>query len=369
MARLLLYLHDLSATGVTRNALALAAALASDHDITLATGRATGTLAAEAAGAIDLGGHGPRAAHRLRTLARALSPALALSAGNRGHPFFFAALAGLPHLRRLYRFSNDIDHRDSRGRRRWWKPLADSAQLALLRHSADHLIAVSQPLAADPRLAAIPLTLIPNSIDIAATRGAAALPCPHPWATDQGPPFIIGIGRLTPQKDFATLIAAFALLRRQRALRLLILGDGPQRPALDAQVAALGLTGWVSLPGSLPNPMPLLARAAVFGLPSLWEGASNALLEALALNTPIVASRTAGNAVTVLDHGAHGLLVPPGDPAALAQALLLQTGAEAIRPGTRASHFSRETALDQWRRLLANEAARLPPLAPPARFP
>jgi glycosyltransferase involved in cell wall biosynthesis len=359
----LLYLHDLSATGVTRNALALAAALAADRPVHLVCGRASGTLAAEAAALSPhcLGGHGAAAVARLRRLARALPPHVALSAGNRGHLLFAAALAGVGQRRCIYRFSNDIDHRDASGRQAWWKPASDRAQLALLRCCADHVVTVSHALAADPRLAGVACTAIPNGVDTGAIIAAAALPCDHPWALPGAPPFAMAIGRLAAQKDFATLISALAIARRTRPLRLLIAGDGPQRAMLQQCIAAHGLADCVQLAGALANPQPLLARAAVFALPSLWEGASNALLEALALRIPIVASSSAGNAATVLDGGRHGVLVPPGDAVALAAALLAQAGHSPVRPGNRAQAFDRQTGLRQWRALVAAQAQRLPP--------
>jgi glycosyltransferase involved in cell wall biosynthesis len=88
-----------------------------------------------------------------------------------------------------------------------------------------------------------------------------------------------------------------------------------------------------------------VARAATFVLPSLWEGASNALLEAVACDVPIVASRSAGNAQEVLGYGRFGLLVDPLDVKGMAQAILYQTSADACRPGNRAADYSADDAL------------------------
>jgi glycosyltransferase involved in cell wall biosynthesis len=88
-----------------------------------------------------------------------------------------------------------------------------------------------------------------------------------------------------------------------------------------------------------------MREAGLFALPSLWEGSSNVLLEALACGTPIVASRTAGDAELILDRGRFGLLADPADPADWAGAILRQLGSERVLPGDRADGFSRQAAL------------------------
>lgn len=367
MLPVLIYVHDLSATGVVRNALALAHHLAAERPTILICGRAVGPLAEQARDldVIDLGGHDLTAITRFRRHARRIAPAVAISAGNRGHPWFFAALVGLPGLRRVYRFSNDIDHRDSSGRRAWWKPLADGLQLALLRGSADHIVTVSPALASDIRLARVGVTAIPNGVDVSAIRAASQAPIEHAWFKDGGPPVVMGIGRLTRQKDFGTLLAAMSLVRHRQPARLLILGDGPFRSELHAQAQQLGLgPDALDMPGVLPNPHPLLVRAACFALPSLWEGASNALLEAIALDVPCIASATAGNAADVLGSGDYGVVVAPGDPPALAQAILRQVGPQPVRPAGRAAAFDRAAGLAAWSRLVTSEAAMLAPPPP-----
>jgi glycosyltransferase involved in cell wall biosynthesis len=110
----------------------------------------------------------------------------------------------------------------------------------------------------------------------------------------------------------------------------------------------VGIADAIQILEPMANPMPYIARASVLALPSWWEGASNVLLEALACGTPIVASRTAGNAEDVLDFGRYGLLVDPDDAEGMAIALLLQTSSEAQFPGDRASEFCREAMLNAY---------------------
>jgi glycosyltransferase involved in cell wall biosynthesis len=127
---------------------------------------------------------------------------------------------------------------------------------------------------------------------------------------------------LQRQKDFPTLIRAFARVRQTRPCRLVIIGEGRERPALEALIGQLGLTGQVDLPGFQPNPLPFLARASLFVLSSAWEGSPNVLTEAMALGTPVVATDCPSGPAELLDGGRIAPLVPVGDPEALARMVL-----------------------------------------------
>ncbi len=372
-AKIAIFVFDLSATGVVRNALALAAALATDHDVEIVTCR-LGDMARGAAGVpvTVLGDGGRIGPGALLSLARALRahvvatrPALTISAGNRGHPLFLAALKGLRGFRRIYRFSNDIDHaRGGRGKGTLTR-LGDAAQLALLAGDADRIVLVSSHLLGDPRLAAAAArgqaVVIENGVDVDRIRARAAAPCPHPFAAPGMPPFVLAMGRFAEQKNFPTLIDAVALANGTRPLNLIILGGGSEaaREALLAQAYERGLATHFDLPGVVDNPFPWAVRAGVFALPSWWEGASNALLEALACGTPIVASARAGNAASVLDDGRYGLIADPGDAGAWAAALLRQTGPveRRVLPGDRADAYRLDRTLAAWRALIDAELA------------
>ena len=93
---------------------------------------------------------------------------------------------------------------------------------------------------------------------------------------------ILGVGRLEEQKDFFTLIKAFDILRRKISSRLIILGDGEQRQALEDLIRTSGLQDLVELPGFELNPFAFMKRASVFVLSSRWEGLPNVLIQALA---------------------------------------------------------------------------------------
>jgi sugar transferase (PEP-CTERM/EpsH1 system associated) len=133
---------------------------------------------------------------------------------------------------------------------------------------------------------------------------------------------IVGtVGRLDPVKDQAALVRAFAALRSGHPEALLILaGEGPCRPDLTRLISELGLAGRVRLLGDCPDVALVLAALDLFVLPSIAEGMSNTLLEAMAAGIPVVATRVGGNPELVED-GAAGRLVPPQDPAALAEVM------------------------------------------------
>lgn len=132
---------------------------------------------------------------------------------------------------------------------------------------------------------------------------------------------ILNVGRLAPQKAQDVLLAAFALLVRDApGWRLVILGDGPERPALALRARALGVEQLVDFPG-YSDPWPYYARASVFALPSHFEGTPNALLEAMSMGVPAVVTDASGGPLEVVSNGVSGIVVPPGDPTALAAAL------------------------------------------------
>ncbi|RDI95089.1 glycosyltransferase [Meiothermus sp. QL-1] len=168
-------------------------------------------------------------------------------------------------------------------------------------------------------------------------------PLDHPWFQPGEPPVLLGVGRLTRQKNFPNLVRAFAEVHQRRPARLLILGEGEERAALEGLVRSLGLEGAVALPGFVQNPYPYMKRAAVFVLSSDWEGLPTVLIEALALGTPVVATDCPSGPREILQNGRFGRLVPVGDAQALAGALeatLLEPRPsipeEAYRPYTQA---------------------------------
>jgi glycosyltransferase involved in cell wall biosynthesis len=228
-----------------------------------------------------------------------------------------------------------------RSMRRWY-PRADAA------------VAPSPGVAADlERLAGVApgrLHVIPNPIVNAALDRAAAEPLDHPWFAPGQPPVILGAGSLEPRKDFPTLLRAFARLREGRAARLVILGEGRERDALQRLAGELGIASDVDLPGYADNPYRWMSRAAVFVLCSRREGSGAVLVEALACRTPVVATDCPTGPAEILAHGRLGPLVEVGDDAGLAEALArvlerpldgaaLRGGVESFRADTAARQY------------------------------
>jgi glycosyltransferase involved in cell wall biosynthesis len=175
----------------------------------------------------------------------------------------------------------------------------------------------------------------------------------HPWFAPGQPPVILAVGRLTQQKDFPTLLRAFARFRRHRAGRLVILGEGEDRPTLEGLVSELGLAEDVALPGFRDNAMSHMASAALFVLSSAWEGLPTVLIEALAAGTRVVSTDCPSGPREILQEGLLGDLVPVGDEAALADAM-----AEALDrppghiPLQALAPFTRDAAVDHYLQLI-----------------
>lgn len=187
------------------------------------------------------------------------------------------------------------------------------------------LIAVSQGVADDVlAITGMPkdqVCVIRNPTISEAMLVAAESAPEHPWLAPGQPPVVLGVGRLTEQKDFPTLLRAFALLLSEQDARLVILGEGGDREKLEELAKALGIVDKMALPGFQTNPWSWMRRAAVFVLSSRWEGSPNGLTEALALGTPVVSTDCPSGPRELLQAGDIAPLVPMGDAPAMAQAM------------------------------------------------
>jgi glycosyltransferase involved in cell wall biosynthesis len=193
-------------------------------------------------------------------------------------------------------------------------------------HRADAIVAVSQGVADDlvehaPKCRGR-IHVIYNPIITSSIPSQAKQALEHRWFGPGQTPVILGVGRLAQQKDFATLIRAFALVRRRRPARLLILGEGEQRQRLEALAAELGVEQDVSLPGYEENPYRYMSKAALFVLSSAWEGFGNVLVEALAAGAPVLATDCKDGPREILEAVGQGRLVQVGDAEAMATEIL-----------------------------------------------
>jgi glycosyltransferase involved in cell wall biosynthesis len=224
---------------------------------------------------------------------------------------------------------------------------------------------VRRELVEDMRLDPARTRAIPNPVNVAAIAAAAeaARRAPPPWHERWSGPTVVAIGRLHRQKGFDLLLAAFARHAPAEA-RLVILGEGDERAALEAQARALGLDGRLWLPGFAAAPERYLAHAAVFALSSRWEGFGHVIVEAMAAGAPVLATRCPyGPAEIIADHET-GLLVPPEDAdafgaglaAALADPARRQRLAQAARAA--AARYESARVAEDYADALAAAAAR-----------
>jgi glycosyltransferase involved in cell wall biosynthesis len=171
----------------------------------------------------------------------------------------------------------------------------------------------------------------------------------EPWSprADAGRgPVVVFVGRLAREKGLDVLVAAWPrVLGVHRTARLRIIGEGPERAALEQQAYRLGVREEVEMPGEAADVTPLLRAADVFVLPSREEGMSIALLEAMALGMPVVATAIPGNQAIVTDQ-VHGRLAIPDDPEALSQAILAQLADPAT--GLRCGEAARARVIDEY---------------------
>ncbi|MCP4680795.1 MAG: glycosyltransferase [Desulfobacterales bacterium] len=232
---------------------------------------------------------------------------------------------------------------------------------------ADSIIVPSGGVADDlSQFAGIPRDLIhviPNPIVTPLLYEQAAQEPKHPWFENRKGPVILGVGELCKRKDFATLIRAFALVKEKLHCKLLILGEGRKRAALEELAQNLRLGDDFSMPGFVENPYGYMRRASLFVLTSAWEGSPVVLTEALALGMPVVSTDCPSGPREILANGLYGSLVPVGDPRALARAMLatLEKPPEKTKSMEAAGDYNVENSSRQYLNILFGEPVKPKP--------
>lgn len=319
--------------GVERAMLRLARGwLAAGRRVTLVAGSLDGPLAIELPSGIgveELGQAGPRALLALPRVIRDAAPDVIFCPGN-----FYTGVTALARLR-LGRDAPPIVGKVSNAPDR-----GDHGALAAIGHRlwlAQHRRFLDHAVAMTPATAAVAARAMGMAGRVEVIANPPALPLagsvPPPPAPMPGPAtrFILGVGRLAPQKRWDRLIAALPRLA-DRHVALVILGEGDLRPALEAQVRSLDLGSRVHLPGHVADPLAAMARAAVVALVSDYEGVPGVLREALSVGTPVVATDSTPSIAEIVTAASLGSIVPRDDPAALVAALDRWLAADAVRP-------------------------------------
>jgi len=363
--RLAIFLPSLEGGGAERMMVSLANGMVQrGQAVDLVLGEATGPYLDQVdkgVRIVDLGAH--RIMASLRPLARYLRrerPKALLSALSHANMVAIAAraLARVPtrlvlseraSLAEVRRHENDLKARTIRLLMRSFYRKADAITVV-----AKAMIEEFLKLGLDPdRVIAIPNPVVTPDL-LALSRQAPS----HPFASAGEIPVILGVGRLVPQKDFATLIHAFAMIRRERPAKLLILGEGETRTELETLIEELGVADDVALPGFDANPFSTMRAASVYVLSSRYEGLPGALIQAMAVGTPVISTNCPTGPWEILEGGRWGRLVPVGDPIALAQAMR-ETLAATRHPDValRASAYSQEESVTQYLAVLEPDRA------------
>ena len=270
-------------------------------------------------------------------------------------------LAGVPVVSSLHNVQDDPRHAH---------PIRQRLETWALRVGTRRVVAVGHVVAEAnrARLRGKPIEVIPNAVSL-----PPALSTPErarvraELVGDAQRPLLIAVGRLTPQKGYGDLLAAFAEVRREHpTASLVIVGSGTDAPQVSAQAADLGLDGAVVLLGRRNDVPRLLAASDLFVSASLWEGLPVALLEAMAAGLPVVATGVGEVPRVVVD--GTGVVVPPGAPAQLAAAMrsLLDQPGHLLHVGAAArAHIACHYGSAVWvdRLLTLYESVRLRPEA------
>ena len=327
---ILAFAQTLQGGGVERALLRLARGwVASGRNVTLVIGTVEGPLALELPEGVAVRHlHNSDYGSLMRAvpgIVRETSPDLIFCAGNH-----YTAVAGYCRLRLgrdcppiVGKVSNALVRPDH-GRPAAW---AHRRWLRIQPWFLDHVVAMTCATADE---AIREMAIARDRVSVIANPPALAMPDAAPMAIPEGR-FILGVGRLEPQKRWDRLIDALPLLADQQ-VRLTILGEGKLRDMLAARAVALGVSQRVSMPGHSADPLPIVKAATLLALTSDFEGVPGVIREALALGTPVVSTESSVSVRELIAGPDQGDVVPRDDRAALVAALNRWLAPDAVRP-------------------------------------
>jgi glycosyltransferase involved in cell wall biosynthesis len=242
-----------------------------------------------------------------------------------------------------------------------WKRFIVKTAMKLLYGRAKTIVTVSNGVAEDfvkkIGIKKENLHTIYNPVDIKSVLERSKEDSSHKWLKNKEKKVLLGVGRLTEQKDFSTLIKAFVKLRKKKEIKLIILGEGKDRKSLEKLIKELQIENDVDMPGFIDNPYSCMANSDIFALSSEYEGFGNVLVEAMACGTPVVSTDCPCGPSEILDNGKYGKLVPVGDINDLAGAIeeTLENPIEKKLLQERAKYFSVEKITKEYIDIMKDE--------------
>jgi glycosyltransferase involved in cell wall biosynthesis len=358
------FLRDLDGGGAERAVVALAGEVATrGYVVDLVVGDADGDYRSEVPAAVHLESFSTRSPvrilSRLTSYLRRRNPGAIMSALDVSNILLIAAAKAARYRGRTVisqRAVVDASLRELGGPRRlvtsllqrWCFPRAD----AVISNSH----AAARELQASLHISSEKVFTIHNALNVERIERLAKEPLD--LRVDDQAPLIVSVGSLTKRKDMATLVQAFAKVRQKVQANLAIVGRGGEEITIRGLVSDLGLSN-VLLVGFDVNPYRWIAAADVFVSSSTAEGFPNAIAEALALDRSIVATDCPGDTAELLQHGKWGRLVPVGDPAIMAAAILAALDDPKPPQGRlRAAEFAPHKATSAYLKVLLPNSAR-----------
>ncbi|WP_102796725.1 glycosyltransferase [Bowmanella denitrificans] len=331
MARIVIILQDLGGGGAEKMMVRLANQLVEDGDevsmlLLMAGGENLQWLNPRVNLLEICATRSVKALPTLRRWLKQLQPDAVLSALTHVNVISILACASLGWLARLSVSERNTFSLDRGVNSNWQVRTAYAVAPLLYRLLKKPVIAVSKGVAMDlvasAHINAKQVTTAPNPVIHHDWLVQARAASHHPWLQNKTTKVIVAMGRLVPQKGFDWLIEAFVKLALQQNCRLVVFGEGPLRAELTKQAAILGVADRVDFPGYSSNPLAEIRVADLFVLSSRFEGSPNALVEAMALGTPVVAFDCPHGPREILADGQLAPLVDLGDVEGLYQAML-----------------------------------------------